>query len=126
MSEEQEIPANLEPDFTADRQAEPQTLKDVMKDNPLFSELVKAESLKGETFYIIGFSSFESAYEGQELVYHVICDETGKGDYFRTILGGKAIVPILSEIAKQGITTPIKVTLGFVDGGKYGGYYTIE
>ena len=126
MTEEEQIPQNLEPEFTATQGQPAKSLKELMADNPLFSELVKAETLVGETFFIIGFSSFESQYEGQGRVYHVLCDETNKGDFFRTVLGGKAIVPILDAIAEQGITNPVKVTLGFVDGGKYGGYYTIE
>lgn len=126
MTDKDEIPEEFTPDFTADKQSEPKTLKELMADNPLFSDLIKAEALVGETFYIIGFSSFESQFEGQGEVYHVLCDETLKGDYFRTVLGGRAIVPILAEIAKLGLTNPIKVTLGFVDGGKYGGYYTLE
>lgn len=126
MTDQEQIPENLELEFQAKPDAEAKTPKELLADNPLYSDLVKAEMLVGETFYIIGFSSFESQFEGQGRVYHVLCDETLKGDYFRTVLGGKAIVPVLDEIAKLGTANPIKVTLGHVDGGRFGGYYIFE
>lgn len=116
----------LPDNFTADEMNEPIGISELLAQTGALSEMVKAELLKDETFFIIAMNPFESRFEGQGHAYHCICKETLDGDYFRTVLGGTAIVRHLDAICEMGLTNPIRVTLKFIDGGKYGGYYTLE
>lgn len=120
---EQEV---VEYEFRANPENEPIDIGNILADTGEAAELIPAEKLKGETFYIIRMNRFKSRFQGQEYAFHCICSEIIGDDFFRTVLGGEAVVRHLNLICELGLTNPVRVTLKFLEGGRYGGYYVLE
>ena len=85
----------------------------------------KAEEIVGVTFVIVTLKEFESSYVEQDHAYFCGCIALD-GEKFTVVLGGTAIVDFLDKFTAIDTRKPLKVTLGFVKQGKYGGYYTIS
>lgn len=87
---------------------------------------IKAEELVGKTFDIMRAKQQESAYEGQEHFWFCIVRPAGQDELFETVLGGGAVMEILDAYAKSGVKNPLRVTLDFVKGGRFKGYYQFK
>jgi len=64
--------------------------------------------------------------EGEYNPYFCNCTDLKHEEVWTTVLGGQAVAPILFDYIAVGFNKPIQVTLGWVEGGEYGGYYVFE
>lgn len=110
----------------ADTSAPTVDLKDVIEEIAPQGEKVEAKKLVDETFTILRARPFESSFRGQAHAYFVVGELKKDKKLFNTVLGGGAVTDTLDLWARQGMSNPLRVTLRFVKGGKYKGYYTLE
>jgi len=114
------------PAIVHDAELQPVRLKDVLEEFAPSGEKVKAESIINQEFMIVRARPFESRYPGQTHAWFVVGKFTKSGKLFNTVLGGAAVVDVLDGWARAARTQPLIVTLRWNEGGKYGGYYTLE
>lgn len=117
---------NIQHQFSAKPNNVPINIADILAETGEAAELIPAENLKDKTFHIVRMNRFRSRFEAQDYAYHCVCSEVLGEDFFRTVLGGEAVIKHLNLICELGITNPIRVTLRYVEGGRYGGYYVLE
>lgn len=87
---------------------------------------ISAKDLVGTTFDILRAKQFESSFKDQGHAWYCVVRPAETDELFSVVLGGGAVVEILDAFAKSGMIQPLRVTLGWKDGGKFGGYYTLE
>jgi hypothetical protein len=87
---------------------------------------IGAQDLIGKTFDIMRAKAFESSFPGQGHAWYCVIKPVDQDELFSVVLGGGAVVEILDAFAKSGMTQPLRVALGWKDGGKFSGYYTLE
>lgn len=87
---------------------------------------IGAKELVGTTFDILRARAFDSNFPGQGHAWYCVIRPIETDELFSVVLGGGAVVEILDAFAKSGMTQPLRVTLGWKDGGKFSGYYTLE
>lgn len=87
---------------------------------------VSAKELVGVTFDILRAKQFDSAYQAQDHAWYCVIRKLDDSELYSVVLGGGAIVEILDAFALSGMDAPLRVTLGWKDGGKFSGYYTLE
>ena len=85
-----------------------------------------AEELIGRTFQIRKAKPFQSRFDDEAHAYYCVCVDPATGEKFATVLGGMAVVEILDAYVAAGQKAALEVTLGHVEGGAFGGYYTLE
>jgi hypothetical protein len=112
--------------ITAQSNLEPLDWSQFAKQAGLRGTPIKAEELVNMTFDILRAKQQESSFEGQEVFWFCIVRPVGQDELFETVLGGQAVMEILNAYAKSGIENPLRVTLDFVKGGKYKGYYQFK
>lgn len=105
---------------------EPVKWSDFAKQQLLSGTPIEAKELVGIEFDILRAKKFDSAFEGQDHAWYCVVRKVGDPEVYAVTLGGQAVVEILDAYASTGSTRPLRVKLGFHDGGKYNGYYTFE
>lgn len=110
----------------ADMNKKPIDLRKEMEELGLFAPHIKAKELIGETFIIFKAKPFESKYEQEYSPYFCNCTDLKHTEVWTTVLGGQAVTELLSKYIALETGKPIKVTLGWVEGGSHDGYFTIE
>lgn len=106
--------------------AEPLKWSDFAKKNLLAGDPITAQELVNREFDILRAKRFDSSFEGQDHAWYCVVRPTDTGEVFSVTLGGQAVVEVLDAFANAGITNPLRVKLGYHDGGKFNGYYTFE
>lgn len=101
-------------------------LLEYLEDKGLMLPHVKAESLIGDTFVIMGARPFESTLPGSDYCYFCTCRSDDGKEIFTTVFGGQVTVDLLNKYVESGADQAIRVKLGKVEQGKYGGYYVFE
>lgn len=84
---------------------------------------IDAQDLVGKTFDILRAKKQESSFEGQDHFWFCIVRPVDTDENYETVLGGGAVIEVLDAYAKSGLNNPLRVTLDFVKGGKFKGYY---
>jgi len=112
--------------FEADITKEPKEIRQVMEELGLLGPHVKAKELVGETFIILKAKTFKGKGDPDYPPYYCHCTDMKKSEVFTTVLGGQAVVDMLKTYFEQGPADPLKVTLGWVEAGEFGGYYIFE
>lgn len=112
--------------LVADHTLEPLDWAQFAKSVGLRGTPIKAEELVGKVFDILRAKQQESSYEGQEHFWFCIVRPVGQDELFETVLGGGAVMEILDAYAKSGLMNPLRVTLDFIKGGKFKGYYQFK
>lgn len=87
---------------------------------------ISAQELIGRTFDILRAKQFESSFKEQSHAWYCVVRPVEQDELFSVVLGGGAIVEILDAFAKSGMDRPLRFSLGWKDGGKFSGYYTLE
>lgn len=87
---------------------------------------ITAEELTGKTFDILRAKKQESSFEEQDHFWFCVVKPVDQDEYFQVVLGGAAVIEILDAYAAKGGNRPLRVTLDFVKGGKYKGYYQFK
>jgi hypothetical protein len=106
--------------------AKPMDLAEANEEYELEHVHVKAEDLKGKTFIILGAKPFQSAQFPNSNPFFCLCTDDKRSELFTTTLGGEAVTKLLSRYVAAGGTRPLRVTLVWNEGGRYGGYYTLQ
>jgi len=106
-----------------DPDEKPQTLADLNKEYELTVLHQKAEVLVGETFTIFGMRKVPSDKPGPGYYYFCNCQDPKSKELFTTSLGGQALLDLLDKVIVKAVKQPFTVTLDFVKGGDYDGYY---
>jgi len=104
----------------------PIVLRDEMEALGLLAPHMKAEDIKGETFIIFKAKPFKGLGDPEFPPYFCNCRNVDDDEVWTVVLGGQAITPILTAYIGAGVGKPIQVTLGWTEGGAYGGYYVFE
>lgn len=112
--------------FLPDQNAEPVSMKDVREQAGLPTEQIAAEDLVDRSFLILAAKPFDSSFKAQDHAYYCVIRLDGESKNVATVLGGAAVVETLDVLIRTGLNRPLQVTLRHVQGGKYGGYYTVE
>lgn len=105
---------------------QPLDYKQFMKSAGLAGEPITAEALVGKTFDILRAHKYDSAFEGQDYVWFCIVRVVDETELREVSLGGQTILPIIDAYSKSGMQNPLRVTLQYKQGGKFGGYYFFE
>lgn len=85
----------------------------------------KLKDILNRPFIILEMKPFTSSFAGQEEVFHCYCQDAETNQLFRTVIGAGAIVDILSRAYHAGVKSGLKLEIGWVQGGAYGGYYQL-
>lgn len=107
----------------ANPEAEPLILGDVLKAMGLSGPRMPAAELRGKTFTILRARPFISSFDANKNAWFCVIKLPGDDDPYTTVLGGSAVVEILQALADAEYDRPLQVTLEWVDGGRFGGYY---
>jgi len=119
-------PLMRRPGIQADPNLKPLKLRDILDEVAPMGERKLAEDLIGCEFEIVRARPFVSRFPTQDHAWFVVGATVPNGELFNTVLGGSAVVEILDAWSKTGRSEPLVVTLGWVQGGRYGGYYVLE
>jgi hypothetical protein len=106
-----------------DMDLEPIDLHAEMERVGLLGEKVKAKDLVGQQFVIYRVKAFDSAFQGTDHAYFCSIKLDPAGPFYTCVFGGQAIVDLLDFYVGTKQQNPLLVTLGWVEGGAYGGYY---
>lgn len=87
---------------------------------------VSARELVGKTFDIYRAKQFDSSFQMQDHAWYCVVKPLDSDELYSVVLGGGAVVEILDAFAQSGMDAPLRVTLGWKEGGKFSGYYTLE
>ena len=87
---------------------------------------IETNELVDQKFVILRMKRFLSRFEGQEYAYFVVGYTSKDQELFNTVIGGGQPMEVLDTLKDQGIDQPIEFILRWYDGGRYGGYYTLE
>jgi len=109
--------------IVADRDAEPLVIADVLKQMGLSGLRIPATELRGKTFTILRAKPFMSSFDASKDAWFCVILLPDDDDTYTTVLGGEAVVDILAAVAKAEYERPLQVTLEWIEGGRYGGYY---
>lgn len=101
-------------------------LHDVLEELGMAGPVTPAEELVGRTFQIRKAKPFASRFDDEAHAYYCVCVDPATGEKFATVLGGMAVVEILDAYIAAGQKSPLEVTLGHNEGGRFEGYYTLE
>jgi len=104
----------------------PIVLRDEMEALGLLAPHMKPKDLIGETFIIFKAKTFKGKGDPEFDPYFCHCTDLDKKEVWTVVLGGQAVTPILSGYIALGVGKPIQVTLGWTEGGEYGGYFTLD
>lgn len=108
------------------REVKPVILRDEMEKLGLLARHLKPTELIGETFIIFKAKTFTSKFDTEFDPYFCHCTDLEHKEVWTVVLGGQAVVPILDAYINSKVNKPIQVTLGWEEGGSYGGYFTLE
>jgi len=123
MDEDKNIITHQGDMWLPDEKAKPQTLEQLNKEYELTVLHQKAEVLVGETFTIFGMRKIPSDKPGPGYYYFCNCQDPESKELFTTSLGGQALIDMLDKVLAKQVKNPFTVTLDFVKGGDYDGYY---
>lgn len=112
--------------IVANQEKAPVVLAEYLQKMGLTGPRVAAQELIDHEFTILRAKPFASAFKEGAHAWFVVCRDALTDEVFTTVLGGAAIVEILDALANAGFDAPLTVTLKWVPGGKFNGYYTIE
>ena len=104
-------------------QAKPVDLEKLIREYELGVPHMKAEELVGEKFTIVGLSRVQSDLPGPGYYYFCECVDLEEKEAFTTTLGGQVLLELFDAILEKGVKEPFTVTLDFVKGGQFEGYY---
>lgn len=121
-----EVPQNAQIEMFADMNVKPVDLKKEMEKMGLIAQHIKAKQLIGETFIIFKAKPFNSRFDTENEPYFCHCTDVNHTEVWTTTLGGQAITELLKAYIDKGPGKPIKITLGWVEGGAYDGYFVFE
>ena len=110
-------------EIIADVDQDPLVIGDVLRTLGLSGPRIPAEELKGETFTILRAKPFVSSFDETKSAWFCVIKLPKDDQPYTTVLGGGAVVDILEAVAAMEYERPIQVTLEWVEGGRYGGYY---
>lgn len=106
--------------------AKPTDLAKLMAEYELGVPHMKAEELIGEKFTVVGMNRVQSDLPGVGYYYFCECIDLKEKEAFTTTLGGQVIVELFDAILEKGVKEPFTMTLDFVKGGQFEGYYIIR
>lgn len=86
-------------------------------------EHLKTNEIIDQQFILLSMKQYVSNMNEQDYAYHVVGSMVKGKKLFNTTIGGGQPMEVLDAIHKAGILNPIKFTLRWIEGGKYGGYY---
>lgn len=112
--------------IVTDPEAQPITYSQIAQELGLSGPLVSARELIGHTLTIVRAKPFESTYEAQGHAWFCVVHVDGSDDFNTVVLGGGAIKEILDAYSMTSDMRPLQFVLTWVEGGKYGGYYSLE
>lgn len=113
-------------EIVANPKEEPIVWRDFARQLGLAGTPISAKELVGTEIDILRAKQFESSFPGQDHAWYCVVRPVGSEELFSVVLGGGAVVEILDAFAQTGMSRAIRVTLGWKDGGKFSGYYTLE
>lgn len=87
---------------------------------------VDAKDLVGVELVIYAAKPFLSAFEGQKHAFFCHVKVGDSDEMLGVVLGGVAVLDYLNAWYLQEPRAPMRFRLGWVSGGRYSGYYTIE
>lgn len=119
------IPAQSEL-WQPDPTAKPTDIEKLIRDYELGVPHMKAEELVGERFTIIGLSRVQSDLPGPGYYYFCECIDLEEKEAFTTTLGGQVLIELFDAILEKGVKEPFTVSLDFVKGGQFEGYYVFR
>ena len=130
MAKKQETPQPDLPivpaEWTAPLAEKAMTVKQAKADLDIGYPHITAETLKGESFTIVGLQTFKSTLSPDTDPFFCLCRDEKSGELYTTVLGGKQPVEFLSAYIAKGGNKPLAVTLNFVEQGTFDGYYVLE
>ena len=127
MSDKDElVPEEEQTEMFIASEDKPIVLRDEMEALGLLAPHIKARELIGSTFIIFKASTFKGLGDPDFDPYFCNCTDLKHKEAWTTVLGGQAITPILQGYIATGVNKPIQVTLGWTEGGAYGGYFVFE
>lgn len=106
--------------------AKPTAIDKLMVEYGLGVPHMKAEELVGEKFTIVGMTRVQSDLPGPGYYYFCECIDLKEKEAFTTTLGGQVILELFDAIIEKSVKEPFTVTLDFVKGGQFDGYYIIR
>jgi len=115
-----------QPDMFVASEDKPIVLRDEMEALGLLAPHMKPKDLVGETFIIFKAKTFKGKGDPEFDPYFCHCTDLDRKEVWTVVLGGQAVTPILAGYIATGVNKPIQVTLGWEEGGAYGGYFTLE
>lgn len=118
-------PRPHEEQIVADPNAAPVSLAEILSQMGMGGRRVQSKELVGRTLDIIRAKPFASSFDESREAWFVVCRDVETGEQLTTVLGGGAVVEILEAYAATGSNKPFRVTLEWVEGGKFGGYYQL-
>lgn len=104
----------------------PIVLRDEMEALGLLAPHIQAKELIGQTFIIFKAKTFPGMGDPNRPPYFCHCTDLKKEEVWTVVLGGQAVTEVLTGYIATGLNKPIQVTLGWVEGGAYGGYFVFE
>ncbi len=91
------------------------------------SPKIPLKELSNIPFTILMFSSFASAYEGQDICYHCICEHPETKERFQTVIGNARGVELLMAAERANVRGGLRVCFEYIEGkGRYGKYYQMK
>jgi len=106
--------------------AEAQSVSDLPGMAPFEGEQIKTRDLLGRPFLVLKARSMRSTKGKGGHFYAIQGQDEDTLEYFRTLLGGVAVVKVIDVWIKQESRKPLRVTLREVEGGEFGHYYVLE
>jgi len=125
-ADELAVPEAVQSEMFADMEKKPINLRKEMEKLGLLARHIKAKDLIGESFIIFKAKPFASKFDTANTPYFCHCTDLKHQEVWTTTLGGQAVTEVLKNYIALELGKPIIVTLGFIEGGAYDGYYTIE
>ncbi len=108
-------------------EAELVNVSDMLAKAGFTSPKVPLKELSNIPFTILMFSPFMSSYEGQDVVYHCICQHPETGERFQTVIGNARGVELLKAAERANVRGGLRVCFEYVEGkGRYGKYYQMK
>ena len=109
----------------ADPDAQPVLLAEVLEQMGMSGPRIPAKELIGHTLTIHRAKPFMSSFNEDNQAWFCVCKDHDTNAQITTVLGGGAVVDILEAYAASGQGRPLTVTLQWIEGGRFGGYYQL-
>jgi len=109
----------------ADVETEPVMLANVLEQMGMSGPRIPAKELVGHTLTIFRAKPFLSSFNDDAQAWFCVCKDHDTNAQITTVLGGGAVVDILGAYAESGQNRPLTVTLQWIEGGRFGGYYQL-